>query len=175
MIQTDRLTLRPAVDADRDAIAAMNGDPRVGYWLGGARDRAASDAFVDQHLAYIAQHGFGFWAVERRSDQAVIGLAGLWDVFDGYPFGRQIQVGWRLAYEAWGQGYATEAARACLDYAFTVLKLPEVIAITAGRNLASQSVMRRISMARDPARDFEHPAVPEGDTLRPHVTFAVKP
>ena len=175
MIETDRLTLRPAVDADREAIAAMNGDPRVGYWLGGARDRAASDAFVDQHMAYVAEHGFGFWVVERRADRAVLGMAGLWHVFDAYPFGRPIQIGWRLVHDAWGQGYATEAALAARDHAFQVLKLPELIAITAGKNLASQSVMRRIGMVQDAARDFDHSAVPEGDDLRPHVTFAVRP
>jgi RimJ/RimL family protein N-acetyltransferase len=172
VIQTDRLILRPAVDADRAAVAAINADPLVGAWLGGVRDRAWSDAFIDQHRAYIARHGFGYWVVERQADRRVIGMAGLWDTFDGYPFGTRIQVGWRLASDAWGQGYATEAARAALDYGFDVLKLPEVIAITARSNLASQAVMGRIGMVLDPARDFEHPAVPEDDPLRPHVTFA---
>ena len=175
MIETDRLILRPAVDADRAAVAAINADPLVGAWLGGVRSRAESDEFIDRHLAYIAEHGFGFWVVERQADRRVIGLAGLWDTFDGYPFGTRIQVGWRLASDAWGQGYSTEAARAALDYGFETLKLPEVIAITARPNLASQAVMRRIGMVQDPARDFDHPAVPQDDPLRAHVTFAVEP
>jgi RimJ/RimL family protein N-acetyltransferase len=174
VIATGRLVLRAPVDADRDAIAAINADPKVGAWLGGVQDRIQSDAFLDRHLAYFAKHGFGYWVVERRADQRVIGMAGLWDTFDGYPFGTHVQVGWRLASDSWGQGYATEAARAAVDYGFD-LGIDEIVAITAVPNLASQAVMRRLGMVRDPARDFEHPAVPEGDPLRPHVTFVGRP
>jgi RimJ/RimL family protein N-acetyltransferase len=174
MIGTDRLVLRAPVEADRDAIAAINADPKVGAWLGGMRDRAASDDFVDRVLAHFAQHGFGFWVVERRADGQVIGLTGIWHVPEENPHAGQIEIGWRFASDAWGQGYATEAARAALDYGFD-LSIDEIIAFTAETNLASQAVMRRLGMVHDPARDFEHPAVAEGDPLRPHVVFVGRP
>ncbi len=174
MIHTDRLVLRPAVDADRDAIAALNAHPRVGEWLGGVRDRAASDAFVDRVQAHDARHGFGFWVVERKADGRVIGMTGVWWVPPEMDMPNTVEIGWRFHPDAWGQGYATEAARAALDYGFGTLGLPEIIAFTARTNLASQSVMTRIGMAHAPERDFEHPGVAEGDPLKPHVVFVAR-
>lgn len=174
MISTDRLILRPAVDADRDAIAAMNGDARVGAWLGGVRGRAESDAFVDRVQAHQAEHGFGFWVVERQADARVVGMTGLWWVPPEMAMPNAVEIGWRFHPEAWGQGYATEAAKAALAYGFETLRLPEIIAFTARTNLASQSVMRRIGMSHDPARDFDHPGVAESDPLRAHVVFVAR-
>lgn len=175
MITTDRLALRPPVDADRPGVAEMNGDPRVGDWLGGVRDRAASDAFLDQHMAHIAEHGFGFWVVERKADARVIGMTGLWWVPPELGMAPVVEIGWRFRPDAWGQGYATEAARAALDHGFEKLKLPEIIAFTARTNLASQNVMRRLGMVHAPERDFEHPGLAEDHPLRAHVTFVARP
>lgn len=175
MIETDRLVLRPAVDADRPAVAAMNADPRVAYWLGGVRGRADSDLFLERCAEHIARHGFGFWVVERKADGRVIGMTGLWHAPDNLPEAGKVEVGWRLAAEVWGQGYATEAARAALDHGFKVLELPEIVAWTARTNLASQAVMRRIGMVPVPERDFDHPALAQDDPLRPHVTYVARP
>jgi RimJ/RimL family protein N-acetyltransferase len=176
VIATDRLALRPVVDTDRDAVAALNADPRVGAWLGGVRDRAASDAFVDRVQAHDAEHGFGFWVVERKADGRMIGMTGVWWVPPEVGLSEPaVEIGWRFLPDAWGAGYATEAARAALDYGFEMLKLPEIIAFTARTNLASQAVMRRIGMVYDPARDFDHPGLPEGDPLKPHVVFLARP
>lgn len=175
MIETDRLVLRPVVDADRDAIADLNARPEVGAWLGGVRSRAESDAFVDQVMAHQAQHGFGFWAAERKADGRLIGMTGVWWVPPELDMPDQVEIGWRFLPEVWGQGYATEAAKAALAYGFDVLRLPEIIAFTARTNLASQAVMRRIGMLHDPARDFLHPRVAEVDPLRPHVIFVARP
>lgn len=174
MIETDRLALRPVVDADRDAIAALNAHPKVGEWLGGVLDRAASDAFVDRVQAHQAEHGFGFWVAERRTDTRVIGMTGLWWVPSGMAMPDTVEIGWRFHPEGWGQGYATEAARAALDYGFATLELPEIIAFTARANLASQGVMRRIGMIHDPARDFDHPGLAEDHPLRAHVMFVAR-
>lgn len=175
MIATDRLVLRPAVDADRDAIAALNAHPKVGDWLGGARDRAESDAFVDRVQAHQAAHGFGFWVVEQRADARMVGMTGLWWVSPALAMPDTVEIGWRFHPEAWGQGYATEAAKAALGYGFDTLDLAEIVAFTARTNLASQSVMRRIGMNPEPARDFDHPGLAEGHPLRPHVVYVARP
>lgn len=175
MIETDRLVLRPAVDADRDAVADLNARPEVAAWLGGVLSRAESDAFVDRVMAHEARYGFGFWVAERRSDRRLIGMTGVWWVPPELAMPDTAEIGWRFLPEAWGQGYATEAAKAALGFGFDVLRLPEIIAFTARTNLASQGVMRRIGMRHDPARDFLHPRLAENDPLRPHVIFVAQP
>jgi len=175
MIETDRLVLRPAVDADREAIAQLNAHPEVGVWLGGVRDRAESDAFVDRVQAHEAEHGFGFWVVERQADTRVIGMTGLWHAPENLPEAGKVEIGWRFHPNAWGRGYATEAAAAALAYGFDVLSLTEIPAWTARTNLASKAVMRRIGMTPAPERDFDHPALAEDDPLRPHVVYVARP
>ncbi|MDR3506946.1 MAG: GNAT family N-acetyltransferase [Caulobacteraceae bacterium] len=173
MIQTDRLVLRAPTDADRPAIAAVNGEPEVGRWLGGVLDRAASDAMVDRILASIAEHGFGVWVAERRTDAVVVGLIGLQQITErsGLPMARGVEIDWRLAPAAWGCGYATEGAAAALDWGLTNLDEPEILAFTARINPRSQAVMRRIGMTPDPVRDFGHPRLAPGDPLHPHVVY----
>ena len=174
MIETPRLILRPAEDRDRPAIAELNADPRVGEWLSGPLDRAQSDALVDRIAAHIAEHGFGFWAVERKADGAVIGQAGLLAMGADLPPGPALEVGWRFSTASWGHGYATEAAQGAIDWGFANRDAAEIIAITARTNLRSQAVMKRLGMTYEPWRDFEHPRVPEDSPLRPHVTFSLK-
>jgi RimJ/RimL family protein N-acetyltransferase len=174
LIETARLVLRPPRDDDRDAIFAINGDPEVHRWLAMTGTRAESDAVVDRIQAMIADQGFGFWAVERKADGRVIGLAGLLAMTDELPPGPALEIGWRFASTAWGQGYATEAARAAVDWGFATQDADEIIAITAVSNLNSQAVMRRIGMERDPSADFLHPKLGEDHPLRPHVTFRLK-
>lgn len=175
MLQTDRLILRAFRDEDRDAFAALNGDPRVGDWLGGAIDRAASDAMVDRINGHIAEHGWGLWAAERRADGRLIGMIGLSTVkAEALPVGPAVEMGWRLAHEAWGGGYATEGAKAALAWGLANLDVPEIIAFTATSNLASQSVMTRIGMTPDPSRDFDHPRLAEDHPLRRHVVYGAR-
>ena len=172
MIETARLTLRAPTDADRDAIAALNADPRVGQWLGGVRSRAESDALVDRIQACIAQHGFGFWAAERRVDGLLVGLIGLLPMEPGdLPLDPGVEIGWRLSPAAWGGGYATESAAAALAWGLANLSVDEIVSFTARTNLKSQAVMRRIGLERDESRDFDHPRLAVGDPLRPHVVF----
>jgi RimJ/RimL family protein N-acetyltransferase len=175
MIETPRLILRAYTDADREAFAALNGDPRVGDWLGGAIDRAASDALLDRINADIAEHGWGLWAAERKADGQLLGFTGLATVKEGaLPVGAAVEIGWRLIPEAWGQGFATEGARAALDWGLANLDVAEVIAFTAATNLKSQAVMVRLGMTADPARDFDHPRLAEDHPLRRHVVYAAR-
>lgn len=173
MIETVRLVLRPWREEDRPAFAAMNGDPRVGAWLGGPIDRDASDALMDRLSAQIAEDRHGFWAAERKADGRLIGMIGLRRQAE-VPPGPCVEMGWRLSAETWGQGLASEGAAAALAWGFANLRACEILAWTAASNLRSQAVMRRIGMAADPARDFDHPRLAEGHPLRRHVTYVAR-
>ena len=174
MIETERLILRAYAEADRVPFAEINGHPDVGAWVGGTTDREASDAMADRVNAHIAEHGFGFWAAERRSDGRLVGAIGMMIAGSQGPLpAGAIELAWRLHPEAQGSGLATEGAAACRDWAFANLDARELVAITAETNVRSQAVMRKIGMRHDPSRDFDHPRLAEDDPLRRHVFFAV--
>ncbi|WP_066952152.1 GNAT family N-acetyltransferase [Streptomyces lushanensis] len=170
-LHTDRLVLRRWQDSDLEPWAAMNADPEVREHLGDLLTREQSDASVAQFQAEFDRRGYGWWAVQLRATGGFIGFAGLDQVDDGMPF-TGVEIGWRLARSAWGQGYATEAALAGLAFGFETLGLHEILAVTTATNLRSQAVMRRIGMSRDPADDFDDPAEPEGP-LRPNVLYRI--
>lgn len=151
----------------------MNADPEVRAHLGELLTRKQSDAVVARMRADFDARGFGWWALEARETGEFLGRAGLDAVDEGMPFAG-VDVGWRLVRAAWGNGYATEAARACLAFGFETLGLPEIIATTTVGNLRSRAVMRRVGMTRDPADDFEDPSVPEGP-LRRCVLYRTRP
>ncbi|MEV7379758.1 GNAT family N-acetyltransferase [Streptomyces lydicus] len=170
-LRTHRLTLRPWRDSDLEPWAAMNADPEVREHVGDLLTREQSDASVALFQAEFDQRGYGWWAVEVRATGDFIGFAGLDQVDDDMPF-TGVEIGWRLARSAWGQGYATEAARTVLARGFDTLELPEILAVTTATNLRSQAVMRRLGMTRDPADDFDDPTAPEGP-LRPNVLYRI--
>lgn len=174
MIETERLILRAFREADRAPFAAVNADPRIGDWLGGVIDRAASDALIDRVNAHIAEHGFGAFAAQRKADGRLVGAIGLMTLHPRLPPAPGVELVWRLAPEAQGTGLATEGAAAVLAWGFANLDRDELIAFTAAANVRSQAVMRRIGMRHDPARDFDHPALAEGHPLRRHVVFAAQ-
>jgi RimJ/RimL family protein N-acetyltransferase len=173
VIETARLILRAFRDEDREAFAAINGDSRVADWLGGVRDRAASDALIDRINAGIMENGYDFWAAERKADGLLVGMIGLrMELHD--PPAPCLEMGWRLAVAAQGQGLATEGAAAALAWGFSTQPVDEILAWTAKTNLASQAVMRRIGMTPQPERDFDHPRLATGHPLRRHVVFAAR-
>jgi RimJ/RimL family protein N-acetyltransferase len=173
MIQTDRLILRAFREEDRQPFAAINGDPRVNEWLGGPISAEQSDALVDRINAQIRDDGFGFFAAERKTDGRLIGMIGIRAQKDAPP-APCLELGWRLEFDAQGQGFASEGAKALLDWGFATQGADEILAWTAHSNLPSQAVMRRIGMAHDPARDFDHPVLAEDHPLRRHVVFVAK-
>ncbi|MGW5155664.1 GNAT family N-acetyltransferase [Nonomuraea wenchangensis] len=170
-LRTDRLILRRWSDSDLEPWAAMNADPEVREHLGDLLTREQSDASVSRFQAEFDRRGYGWWAVEVEATGEFIGFAGLDEVDDHLPF-TGVEIGWRLARSAWGQGYATEAALAVLAHGFDALELPEILAVTTATNHRSQAVMRRIGMTRDPADDFDDPTEPEGP-LRPNVLYRI--
>ena len=174
MIETERLILAEWRDDHRDAIAAINGDPVVMRFFVAPMSRTESDAQVDRQILAQAEHGFCFWAVERKADGVLLGLAGLKTGAPDTPIADDLEIGWRLGRHGWGRGYASEAARAALAQGFADPAVARIAAITTGDNLKSRAVMERIGMVRDPGADFEHPAVPVGNSVRPHVTYFIR-
>ena len=169
-VSTDRLLLRRWREEDRAPFAELNGDPETLVFFPSTLTRAESDAYVDRIEARFADHGYGLWALEVRETGEFIGFTGLAPMPENVPGGPDgTEIGWRLARTAWHHGYATEAARAALDVAFAGVGLPELWSVTAVLNTPSQAVMRRIGMT-EVAR-FEHPRVPEGSPIRPHVAY----
>jgi ribosomal-protein-alanine N-acetyltransferase len=140
-LSTSRLLLRPWRDQDLPAFAALNGDPRVMEHFPRVLDREESDAAVARIRAHFDRHGFGLWAVEVPQVADFIGFVGLCVPTFETHFTPCVEIGWRLAYDHWGHGYATEGARAALDFAFRVLALDEVVSFTVPANVRSRRVM----------------------------------
>lgn len=173
-IGTERLVLRDWLPGDQEPFHRLNSDPQVMEFLPKPLTREESDAMISRLSLHIAEHGFGFWAVERRSDRAFLGFTGLLRPSFEAPFTPCVEIGWRFAREAWGRGYASEAARASLEFGFTKLGLGEIVSFTVPGNTRSMAVMERIGMRRDLDGDFEHPRLPEGNPLRKHVLYRLR-
>ncbi len=169
MIRTTRVLLRQWRDDDLAPFAALNADPVVREFFGGPQDRAASDATAGRVRDHIDRYGFGFWAAEIPGEAAFIGFVGLKHAPANLPFAPAVEIGWRLARPFWGQGYATEAARAALEHGFAVLRLPEIVSFAVTGNRRSRAVMERIGMRF--AGHFAHPDLPPGDPLREHALY----
>ncbi|MDX6330521.1 MAG: hypothetical protein QOI83_2904 [Streptomycetaceae bacterium] len=165
--------LRRWRESDLEPWATVNADPEVREHLGDLLTPEQSDASVALFQAEFDERGHGWWAVEVLATGGFIGFAGLDPVDEGMPF-TGVEVGWRPARPAWGHGYATEAALACLGFGFEPLALSEILAVTTVTNVRSQAVMRRIGMTRDPADDFDDPSVPDGP-LRRNVLYRIRP
>jgi len=166
-IETERLRLRRWREADREPFAALNGDPQTLVFFPSTLTRAESDALVDRIEARFEEHGYGLWALEVGETGQFIGFTGLAPMPDDVPGAGGTEIGWRLARHAWHQGYATEAAVAAREVAFTGAGLPELWSMTAVLNTPSQAVMARLGMTE--AARFEHPRVPDDSPLKPHV------
>jgi RimJ/RimL family protein N-acetyltransferase len=168
--ETERLRLRQWRESDYEPFAALNADPRVMEFFPSPLTRLESDAMAEALRSLIEQLGWGFWAVEVSGVAPYIGSVGLHVTPAALPFPPCVEIGWRLAAAYWGQGYATEAARAVLRVGFLELELPEIVSFTAVSNLRSRGVMERIGMQHH-GETFEHPNVPVGSRLRPHVLY----
>ena len=151
----------------------MNADPVVMEYFPETYTEERTRKFVDRIRERWAELGYGLWAVERKDTGGFIGYVGLWPATFPAHFTPAVEVGWRLAADQWGRGYATEGARAALEYGFGTLALDEIVSFTSARNLRSIRVMERLGMHRDARDDFEHPNVPEGP-LRTHVLYRIK-
>ncbi|MFO0882647.1 MAG: GNAT family N-acetyltransferase [Pirellulales bacterium] len=168
--ETARLKLRQWQASDLAPFADLNSDPRVMEHFPAPLTREESNAWVGRLKAEMAEQGWGLWAVEVKATQQFIGFVGLKVPKVTLPFSPCVEIGWRLVFDAWGKGYATEAAKAALQVGFEELNLTEIVSFTAVCNTRSAAVMQRIGMTKDP-HTFEHPAVVEGHHLRTHVLY----
>ena len=174
MIETERLILRPWRDEDGPEFARVTNTPAVMEHLGGPREPYDWRTLVADQTALQSQHGFCFWIVERKADGALLGFCGLEPDAIG-PFGaNDIEIGWRLREDAWGQGYAREAAQASLAWGWANLTVPSIHAMTLPANHRSWGLMERLGMIRRPDLDFGHPAFVEDHPLRRHIVYAAE-
>ena len=165
-LRTERLRLREWRDDDAAAFAAMSADPAVLRYL-----PSADAGWITRMRAHWREHGFGQFVVELPDGASFIGVVGLARVRFALPFTPAVEAAWRFAPAYWGRGYATEAARAAVEDGFSRLGLDEIVAFTVSANEASQRVMTRLGMTRDPSGDFHHPRFPPGHPLCRHVLY----
>jgi len=173
VLTTARLRLREWRGADLEPYAALNADPRVREFFPDTMTRDESAESMQHIRDHFAQHGYGLWAADVVGGTPFIGFIGLAiPTFDAH-FTPCVEVGYRLAFEHWGKGYATEGARAALEYGFESLGLKEIVAMTAVGNERSRRVMQKLGMTHDPADDFDHPNLAVGHLLRRHVLYRI--
>jgi RimJ/RimL family protein N-acetyltransferase len=174
-LRSERLRLRGWLDRDRAPYAALNADPEVMRHFPATLTPRQSDEMVDRMQAGLTERGFGLWAVERLDTSEFIGFVGVavptWHADEITPC---VEIGWRLARQHWGNGFAPEAAREVLAFSFERVELPrdEIVSFTTELNLKSQRVMQKIGLRRDIARDFDHPMTPGWAGAR-HVVYAI--
>ena len=170
-LETPRLILRNWKREDIEPFALLNADPRVCEFLPNVITREETLASLDKIQSHFNDFGFGLFAVELRSTNKFIGFVGLkYFSFDAY-FTPNVELAWRLSWEYWGQGLATEAAKKVTRYGFECLKLPEILAITAKNNKRSWRVMEKLGMTSNPEENFMHPQLDHRDPLSEHVLY----
>lgn len=174
VIKTDRLVLRTWCEEDLEHFAKMNADPRVMEFFPSVRSFEESKDEFTLIQEGFSSDGWGLWVASLIGSDKFMGFIGIKKIGYQTHFTPAVEIGWRLAYEYWGQGYATEGAKAALEYGFENVKLDEIVAMTAKQNIRSQNVMEKIGMTCNPDDDFDHPKVPEGNWLRRHVLYRIK-
>lgn len=169
-LRSERLLLRQWQERDLEPFAELNADAEVMRYFPTTLAREESDVLATAIRRGIEKQGWGLWAVEVIDGASFIGFVGLNEPSFEAHFTPTVEVGWRLAREHWGRGYATEAGQAAIEFGFGELALNQIVAMIGTGNSRSKRVAERLGMTRDPADDFDHPRVPPGP-LRRHVLF----
>lgn len=170
-LETERLKLRAWQESDLQPFAELNADKDVMHYFPSVLTREQSDNLADKFQQLILDHGWGFWAVELKATGQFIGFTGLNTQPEQFIFSPCVEIGWRFAKQYWHQGYATEAAKACLKFAFETLQLKEVVSFTAVHNTASEHVMQRLGMQA--MFEFNHPALTQESPLSRHILYKI--
>lgn len=171
MIETERLILRGWRESDIAPFHAMGQDDEVMRFLGPPLTWEAAKSAHDRMVVCQAEHGMCFWAIERRTDSAFIGFCGLKP--GKAPIESEVEIGWRLRGDAWGKGFAHEAATASLDWGWANLDAARIAAITVPANVRSWGLMERLGMTRYPDEDFDHPDLADDSPLKRHILYRI--
>jgi len=172
LIRTDRLGLRNWDDKDLQPFASLCADERVMQFFPATLNREQSDQLVHRFQRQYQDHGYTYFAVDRLDSNTFIGFVGLMQ--QNYPshFTPCVDIGWRLAPSAWGKGFATEGAMACLHFGFERLQLDEIYSVAPKINIKSQRVMQKLGMQFHST--FEHPKLKESGRLNPCVVYKIE-
>lgn len=173
-LRTQRTLLRHWVDADLEPWVAMNADPEVRRYFSSVATREQALAEAQRARANLARRGWGPWVLEVPGVLPFAGFVGLFVPAWSAHFTPAVEIGWRLPRNAWGQGYASEAAAAAAAFALDLLELDELVAITVPDNLPSRRVMTRIGMQHDVEGDFAHPALAVDHPFSRHVLYRLR-
>jgi RimJ/RimL family protein N-acetyltransferase len=174
ILTTERLLLRRWRPSDRHPFEALNADSRVMEFMPGVLSPALTGRVIARIQRHFRRHRFGLFAAELIAEETFVGFIGLSIPQFNAHFMPTVEIGWRLAFDYWGRGLATEGARTVLRYAFNELGLPSVVSFTVPANLRSRRVMQKLGMFHDPRDDFDHPGLPQGHPLRRHVLFRLE-
>jgi RimJ/RimL family protein N-acetyltransferase len=173
IIETERLILRTWKESDIAPIVALNKDPRVMEFFPSVLTQKQTEEFIKRLEKHFEKHGFTLYPVELKKTHQCIGFVGLATIPFKTAFTPAIEIGWRLAYDYWGKGYATEAAKAVLNYAFNDLKMNKIVSFTTSKNVGSRRVMEKIGMIHNPKYDFNHPKLGKDSPLLKHVFYEI--
>ncbi|MCH9762803.1 MAG: GNAT family N-acetyltransferase [Gammaproteobacteria bacterium] len=171
ILETERLILRTWDKTDREPMALIDQDKQVCQFLPAIGTKTTTNAIIERSTRHYDAKGFCLYAVELKATGEMIGFLGLITSSFEAHFTPAVEIGWRIASRHWNKGYATEGARAVLDYAFTHLNLDEVVSFTVTHNQASRRVMEKIGLQHNPIDDFNHPKLPDDSPLRQHVLY----
>jgi len=174
ILETERLFLRTFQEEDVESLIAINQDKNVMQFFPGRPTREETIAFIDKIISHQEEKNFSLYAAEIKKTGEMIGFVGLFTAIFESHFTPAIEIGWRLSSKHWNQGYATEAAKAVLDYAFKILNLDEVVSFTSALNKPSIRVMQKIGLHTSSEDDFDNPNVPVGSPLVKHILYRLK-
>ncbi len=174
IIETKRLILRTWIDTDLQPMVSINQDPKVMEYFPGLQDLETTKNFIAKVNNHFDKYGYSLYGCIRKDSNEFIGFIGLLIADFKAHFTPATEIGWRLSSKHWGQGFATEGAKAVLEHAFTWLKLPEIVSFTAMGNAKSINVMRKIGLQHNAKDDFDHPKLENNSPLNRHVLYRLK-
>ena len=171
-IETPRLLLRNWLESDLETFAEMNADPEVMRYFPETLNAEQTNRFYESIQEEFSAYGYGLYAAEEKSSGSFMGFIGFHWCRRELEFHPSVEIGWRLDKRFWGKGYASEGAKACLEHGFEHLGFDKVISFTSVENVASQRVMQKIGLQLE--GHFNHPLIPDGHPLKPHVLYGIK-